>query len=97
MPVLLNDVKIVVMLFARWFWIAPTDLDVQFVGLFGPDDATVLDDFESSQRFDRVHGCAALDLLGVPDGTHRETRCREIQQDSCPGGRIGMAIPEGFD
>ena len=79
MPVGLNHVKIVVMLLARRFWIAPMDLNIQFIELFGPGNATVLDDLESSQRLDPVYLCDALDLLSRTDGSHCQTASCEIQ------------------
>jgi hypothetical protein len=70
MPVRLNDVKIVVVLLARRFWIVPMDLNVQFIELFGPGYATVLDDLKSSQRLDPVYFCDTLDFMSRTDGSH---------------------------
>jgi hypothetical protein len=70
MSVRLNDVKIVVVLLASGFWIAPMDLNVQFIERFGPGYATVLDDLKSSQWFDPVYLCDTPDLLGRTNGSH---------------------------
>ena len=70
MSVYLNDVKIVVVFLTSGFWIAPMDLNVQFIELFGPGYVTVLDDLESSQRLDPVCFCDTLDLLSRTNGSH---------------------------